>query len=185
MDVSPDLERLSRLNRLGHFKEAVGLFEERLAVHVDLFPVTAEYVDLLLEQGNFGALEKFISNQLEDSFMQYSQDEVRLLKLLKSLTEIHTRGPLIPALQMTTETIRIYTSEPSGLRENPLWSRLSIGIQVGNQILLQSIAHFFSDPAGGSLFTHYHVRGRPLYFPTQKFFQISLGMDIFRAGWSI
>ncbi|KAJ6184884.1 hypothetical protein N7519_006185 [Penicillium mononematosum] len=130
LDVSPDIERLSQLNRLGHFKEAVKLFDKRLAAHVDFFPVAAEYADLLLEQGSFGRLEIFISDQLDDSFMQYSEHEIRLLRLLKSLTEIHTRGALIPALEMTMETIEIYASEPSEIKENPLWSKLSNGVQI-------------------------------------------------------
>ncbi|KAJ5425407.1 hypothetical protein N7465_000477 [Penicillium sp. CMV-2018d] len=75
VDINPDLECLSRLNRLGHFKEASRLFEERLVVHVDFFPVVAEYSDLLLEQGSFGQLHDFLSTRLKDSRVEYSDEE--------------------------------------------------------------------------------------------------------------
>jgi hypothetical protein len=73
LDVNADIEELSRLNQLGHFNEAILLFHERLASHVDFFPVTAEYVDLLLEQGSFRDAEAFITARLNDMVATFSQ----------------------------------------------------------------------------------------------------------------
>ncbi|KAJ5680282.1 hypothetical protein N7536_011421 [Penicillium majusculum] len=80
VDINPDLECLSRLNRLGHFKEASRLFEERLVIHVDFFPVVAEYADVLLEQGSFGHLHDFLSTRLKDSRVEYSDGEIQLVE---------------------------------------------------------------------------------------------------------
>jgi hypothetical protein len=127
VDINPDLECLSRLNRLGHFKEAARIFEERLIAYVDFFPVVAEYADLLLEQGSFGHLRDFLSNRLDDSRVEYSDDEVRLMRLLRSLAEMYTSGALIPALEMTMEALGLQESKS---KEDPPWSKSSIGIQV-------------------------------------------------------
>ncbi|KAJ5971446.1 uncharacterized protein N7479_001364 [Penicillium vulpinum] len=80
VDINPDLECLSRLNRLGYFKEASHFFEERLAIYVDFFPVVAEYADLLLEQGSFGHLHDFLSNRLKDPRVEYSDEEIQLVE---------------------------------------------------------------------------------------------------------
>ncbi|PLN85385.1 hypothetical protein BDW42DRAFT_3242 [Aspergillus taichungensis] len=109
LDISHDLERLARLSRLGHFYQAIRIFEERLAPHVDFFPVVGEYADLLWEQGNFGHLQEFVSGRLSDPHVEYSPDEVLLLKVIKSLAEIHTKGAVIPALEMTTNAMEHFT----------------------------------------------------------------------------
>lgn len=127
VDINPDLECLSRLNRLGHFKEASRLFEERLVIYMDFFPVVAEYADLLLEQGSFGHLHDFLSTRLKDSRVEYSEGEVQLMRLVKSLAEMYTRGALIPALEMAVEVLGLWERET---KDDPPWSKWSIGIQV-------------------------------------------------------
>ncbi|OQD69825.1 hypothetical protein PENPOL_c002G04714 [Penicillium polonicum] len=111
VDINPDLECLSRLNRLGNFKEASRLFEERLVIHVDFFPVVAEYADLLLEQGSFGQLHDFLSTRLKDPRVEYSDEEVQLMRLLRCLAEMYTRGALIPALEMAVEVLGLWEKE--------------------------------------------------------------------------
>ncbi|KAL4889457.1 hypothetical protein BDV59DRAFT_210367 [Aspergillus ambiguus] len=127
LDINHDIERLARLCRLGHFSQAAMLFEERLAPHVDFFPVVAEYADLLLEQEDYGHLHKFISSRLLDPHVKFSDEEVLLLKLLKSLAEIHTRGALIPALEMTIEVQGRFGSQ--SCKHTP-WSRRTTGSRI-------------------------------------------------------
>jgi hypothetical protein len=127
LDINDDIEQLSRLNQLGHFNEAICLFHERLASHVDFFPVTAEYADLSLEQGNFGVAHAFISARLDDMASIFSPVELRLLRLLKAFTEIYTKGALIPALQMTKQTLHDLETEAS---EDPSLFKSSIGQHV-------------------------------------------------------
>jgi hypothetical protein len=127
LDINDDIEQLSRLNQLGHFDEAICLFHERLASHVDFFPVTAEYADLSLEQGSFGVAHAFISARLDDMASTFSPLELRLLRLLKAFAEIYTKGALIPALQMTKQTIQDLETEVS---EDPSFFRSSIGQHV-------------------------------------------------------
>ncbi|KAJ5890364.1 uncharacterized protein N7473_006592 [Penicillium subrubescens] len=132
LDVNDDIEQLSRLNQLGHFNEAICLFHERLASHVDFFPVTAEYADLSLEQGNFGVAHAFISARLDGMASIFSTVELRLLRLLKAFAEIYTKGALIPALQMTKQTLHDLETEAS---EDPSFFKSSIGQHIQLVIL--------------------------------------------------
>ncbi|GIJ84825.1 hypothetical protein Asppvi_003676 [Aspergillus pseudoviridinutans] len=139
LDIRPDLQRLVRLNRLGYFNEAISLFEERLAPHIDFFPVASEYADLLLEQGSFGDLHEFVSSRLKDSLVQYSRDEMQLWKLLKSLAELYTKGALIPALESTMEMLRYLETKSD---DDPLWYKHSTGLQIQTvEICLRIIAY--------------------------------------------
>lgn len=180
LDISQDLGRLSRLNRLGHFKEAESLFKERLASHLDFFPVVAEYADILLEQGRFGTLERFVLGRLDDSLVHYSMDEMRLLKLLKSLAMIYSRGALIPALEVTIDTLMVYGRIPSVGAEGgeKAWSDLSPGFQVGTrgEIKLCILAHCGSAPTGGNLFAYYRICSGPFEFLTNFLFPFSSGV---------
>ncbi|KAJ5388981.1 uncharacterized protein N7496_000049 [Penicillium cataractarum] len=127
LDINADIEQLSRLNQLGHFNEAISLFHERLARHVDFFPVTAEYADLLLEQGSFGDAHAFLTARLRDMASTFSELELRLLGLLKSFAEIYTKGALIPALQMTKQTLEALERESD---EDPSFFKTSIGQHI-------------------------------------------------------
>ncbi|KAJ5647179.1 hypothetical protein N7490_003551 [Penicillium lividum] len=103
IDLSDDLAYLSRLNRLGHFKIGVAFFEDRLASHVDFFPVVADYADFLLEQWAFEKAEEFVQDRLDDLSVTYSDDEITLLRLLKCFAMIYTKGALLPALKKVKE----------------------------------------------------------------------------------
>lgn len=94
---------------------------------MDFFPVVAEYADLLLKQGSFGHLHDFLSTRLKDSRVEYSNEEVQLMRLVRSLAEMYTRGALIPALEMTVEVLGLRETES---KDDPFWSKSSIGIQV-------------------------------------------------------
>ncbi|GAQ43004.1 uncharacterized protein AtWU_00683 [Aspergillus tubingensis] len=135
LDIALDLEHelgiLARLNRLGHFTKGIRLFEERLAPHVDFFPVAAEYADLLLEQGSFGQLRQFIASRLTDTLAKYTEEEVILLKAIRALAEMHTRGALIPALNMARAALGYYLIEDRDLTD----TRPSIGIGIKIQMI--------------------------------------------------
>ncbi|GKZ25860.1 hypothetical protein AbraIFM66951_006238 [Aspergillus brasiliensis] len=126
LDLEDDLGHLAHLNRLGHFRKGIRYFEERLAPHVDFFPVVAEYADLLLEQGNFGGLHQFISSRLIDPLVEYSNEEYVLLKAMKAFAEIYTRGALIPALNLAKDTL----SYLSVWRHIPMGNSLFTGVKI-------------------------------------------------------
>ncbi|KFX91393.1 hypothetical protein V490_05944 [Pseudogymnoascus sp. VKM F-3557] len=52
-DIESQLEEFSHLVRLGHFKEAEQHFERHLAGHISQEPVLLEYLDMLLERGDY------------------------------------------------------------------------------------------------------------------------------------
>ncbi|GKZ38162.1 hypothetical protein AbraIFM66950_010157 [Aspergillus brasiliensis] len=142
LDVEDDLGHLAHLNRLGHFRKGIRYFEERLAPHVDFFPVVAEYADLLLEQGNFGGLHQFISSRLTDPLVEYSNEEYILLKTIKAFAEIYTRGALIPALKMTTEALNHHLMKPQDPRATtPLPGQKIQLIEVCVRIIAYANAH--------------------------------------------
>ncbi|KAJ5988562.1 hypothetical protein N7481_003772 [Penicillium waksmanii] len=105
LDLSDELSHLSRLNRLGHFKAGISFFESRLAQHMDFFPVVAEYADLLQQQGAFGNMSRFVHTRCHDSSVSYSHNEMTLLKLLECVANIHTKGALLPALEMAKSVL--------------------------------------------------------------------------------
>lgn len=162
LDISHDLERLARLSRLGYFHQAIRMFEERLAPHVDFFPVVGEYTDLLLEQGSFGHLHKFVSSRLSDPHVKYSRDEVLLLKVIRSLAEIYTKGAVIPALEMTTKAMKHITKK---LNRHSSPFKHPTGTQVCLSKLLSNMAHSFLDPIDGGLRAHHRICGRTLKLP--------------------
>ncbi|KAH8429044.1 uncharacterized protein LDX57_006715 [Aspergillus melleus] len=143
LDINHYLDRLARLCRLGHFTQGVRLFEERLVPHVDFFPVVAEYADLLLEQESFGRLHEFISGRLLDPYVNLSDEEVLLLKTLRSLAGIHTRGALIPALEMTAEALDYLTGKsPKSLSKSTTVSGLKIQLmEACVRIIAYAAAH--------------------------------------------
>ncbi|KAF7621555.1 hypothetical protein AFLA_011852 [Aspergillus flavus NRRL3357] len=138
LDVAPHLEQLSRLNRLGRFKEGITLFNERLARHLDFFPVVAEYADLLLEQANFRSLGELISQVLGSHAKDFEKDQVLLLKLLGSLAGMHSKGALLPALDTAKEVIKFLEDQDG---EDSSDERLT-GIQIQlMQTYLSIIVH--------------------------------------------
>ncbi|BAE61460.1 unnamed protein product [Aspergillus oryzae RIB40] len=120
------------LNRLGRFKEGIILFNERLAPHLDFFPVVAEYADLLLEQANFRSLGELISQVLGSHAKDFEKDQVLLLKLLGSLAGMHSKGALLPALDTAKEVIKFLEDQDG---EDSSDERLT-GIQVRMDFML-------------------------------------------------
>ena len=98
-DLPGDLDTFARLTRAGHFVRAESFYQEVLKKHERLFPVAAEYADMLIEQGAFGKAEDFLEIKLQDdSFIllsnpepRYAADEVLVLELLRCIAKIHTK----------------------------------------------------------------------------------------------
>lgn len=129
LDIQTDLESLARMNPLGHYKSAIRLFNERLASHVDFFPVVAEYADLLLQRGDFGQLYQFLGHHLSKSQHEYKYAEKLLMRVLRSFAQIHTKGALLPALNMALE-IRQYLIEEYGFCVLPRKSPTGIEVRL-------------------------------------------------------
>lgn len=92
------IEDFVRLSKYGHFKQARQFFDAVLSPHLLIFTVAAEYTNCLLDQGDFRAVDDFLTEYTEyDLFLQ--DDEVRLLKLLLAFARIYTRGLLKEAVQ--------------------------------------------------------------------------------------
>ncbi|GAB7354514.1 hypothetical protein MBLNU459_g4981t1 [Dothideomycetes sp. NU459] len=97
----PDwIEQFVRFSKHGQFGRAESLFEDVLRPHLPIFPVAAEYAQFLLDQGNFGLLEDFLTAYLEDNH-SFEDDEIQLLRLLLALAKIYTRHLLRGAIQET------------------------------------------------------------------------------------
>ncbi|CRG89772.1 Sodium channel protein type 4 subunit alpha [Talaromyces islandicus] len=110
IDLTDDVAELARLNRLGWFRQGVTLYEEKLQNHKDFFPVAAEYADLLLQQGNYGAVSKFISDCPLMVFQgksagqkNYAPDEEMVLKAIKAYADILCQGNLSTAIDAAIE----------------------------------------------------------------------------------
>lgn len=103
-DLEQEIENFVRLKRLGQYKKAHEMFEEVLTRHIAFFPVVAEYADLLLEQGRYGVLSKFLDIQIECMESVFEEDEVELLRIMRSLALIHTKGALRAALARASKT---------------------------------------------------------------------------------
>jgi hypothetical protein len=88
-DISGELEAFIRLNRLGHFAKAKAFFEEKLRPYIDQFPVFVEYADLLLEQGDFSRLSRFLDLAQRQGF---TTEEIVLVDLLKTLSDIYVNA---------------------------------------------------------------------------------------------
>ena len=78
-DVEAELQEFVRLSHTGQFADAHELFDDCLSSHVNWFPVTAEYADCLLRQGEF---EKLAAFSKKASMMFQDPSENALLELM-------------------------------------------------------------------------------------------------------
>lgn len=95
-DVKAELDDFVRLSHLGQFKDAHELYDECLSDHDDWFPITAEYADCLLREGNFELLAAFC----EEGSMKF-QDlrEYALLELMGGIGELLPRDAMLVRLR--------------------------------------------------------------------------------------
>ncbi len=87
-DVEAELEEFVRLNHMRQFKEAHELFDECLSGHVDWYPVSAEYADLLLREGKLMELAAF---SLNAATMFQDPAETTLFKLMKVIGDLSSK----------------------------------------------------------------------------------------------
>jgi len=97
-DIPAEVESFVRLVRLGRFTEAFESFELILKENPGAFPVVIEYADALLEQGNYRRLTAYLEEVVESSQSSFREDELVLLRLMKSYAEIHFLGQLRNAI---------------------------------------------------------------------------------------
>lgn len=100
-DVVGELESFVRHSKFGIYTTARAIFAEALVPHRSWFPVAAEFAEMLLEQGDFRALESFATEMSEPSHTPFYRAELELFRLFRAMARIHTAGLLKEALQET------------------------------------------------------------------------------------
>ena len=109
-DVEAELQEFVRLSHIGQFADAHELFDDCLSGHVDWYPVTAEYADCLLRQGEFEKLAAFSTKALM-SFPDPSENA--LLELMLILGSCLPRDFMVRRLQYVWDDLSLkppYTS---------------------------------------------------------------------------
>lgn len=97
-DIEQEIETFVRFKRRGEYRQAEKVFQETLSRHLSLFPVIGEYADFLLVQENYRILSEFLDIQFQYMESVLEEEEMELLRIMKSLVNIHTQGSLRPAL---------------------------------------------------------------------------------------
>lgn len=126
--ISDWIEQFMRLSKHGEFKRARLLFDDVLRPHLSLFPVAAEYAHFLLEQGNFGKLENFLTDYLQ-SRPSFDRDEIQLLRLLRAFARLHTGGLLNEAFREVVDANRCLPGLTIGAADD---------VQVGDLTVLST-----------------------------------------------
>lgn len=103
-DIEQEIENFVRFKRRGEYEKAEEVFQQTLAAHLSLFPVLAEYADLLLVQGKYRILSEFLEIQIQCMEPTLEEEELELLHIMKSLVQIHHHGFLRSALVQASRT---------------------------------------------------------------------------------
>lgn len=98
-DIEQEIETFVRFKRRGQYERAEELFQQTLLAHLSFFPVIAEYADLLLLQEKYRILSQFLDIQIEYMEPVLEDDEVELLRIMRSLAQLYTKGSLRSALK--------------------------------------------------------------------------------------
>lgn len=126
-DIEQEIENFVRFKRRGEYLQAQELFQQSLSSHLALFPVIAEYADLLLEQGKFRTLSEFLDIQLQYMESMLEEQEVELLRIMRSLVGIYTIGALRPALEQARDTWNFLRRQRSKVPPGTLPSDVEVG----------------------------------------------------------
>lgn len=88
-DLGDELEEFSRLCQIGSFKDARAFFTNQFEKHMSNPYVYVHYMEMLLEQGNYAAVE-----ELEGSFLLSLHDslESRLLVIYSGIIVLYTKS---------------------------------------------------------------------------------------------
>ncbi|KAE8342804.1 hypothetical protein BDV24DRAFT_38632 [Aspergillus arachidicola] len=97
-DIEKEIHHFVQLSRMGHYSEAQKFFDNTLGKHDYLFPIAAEYADMLLEQGSYRRAAEFLQEHMRAKAKILDLDEMQLLRIMKSLADIYSKGALRPAL---------------------------------------------------------------------------------------
>jgi thioredoxin-like negative regulator of GroEL len=97
-DIEEEIHHFVKLSRLGDYAEAQKFFDQTLRKHDHLFPVRAEYADMLLEQGRYRQASEILEKYIMSMSEQLGSDEMLLLMTMKSLADIYSKGALRSAL---------------------------------------------------------------------------------------
>ncbi|GMG02670.1 unnamed protein product [Aspergillus oryzae] len=97
-DIEKEIHHFVQLTRMGHYTDAQKFFDNTLGKHDHLFPVVAEYADMLLEQGRYRHAAEFLNEHIRAKEEIFDPDEMQLLKIMKALAEIYSKGALRSAL---------------------------------------------------------------------------------------
>jgi hypothetical protein len=100
-DIEGELEDFVKLARLGLVERARKYFHQILLPHVKLFPVFAEYAELLVSENAFQELLEILPISQDEC--HFSDREWSLVTLLKALALAHTDRRLEEALQVSRE----------------------------------------------------------------------------------
>jgi hypothetical protein len=98
-DVELEIETFVRFKRRGEYERAEEIFQQTLSAHLSLFPVIAEYADLLLVQEKYRMLSEFLDIQIQYMEPVLEEEEVELLRIMRSLAHLYTEGSLRSALK--------------------------------------------------------------------------------------
>ncbi|KAK6440835.1 hypothetical protein LTR95_002936 [Oleoguttula sp. CCFEE 5521] len=109
-DVAGDMDTFARLARAGHFARAEVFFDEVLSGYQHLFPVAAEYGDMLIEQGAYGKAEEFLEKAFASTTDQQPVtkelvNEQLVLKLLHAIASMHTKLRVSDALNTANDAL--------------------------------------------------------------------------------
>ncbi|KAF4152761.1 hypothetical protein CNMCM6069_001731 [Aspergillus lentulus] len=116
-DIEEEIHHFVKLSRLGDYAEAQKFFDQTLRKHDHLFPVLAEYADMLLEQGRCRHASEILEKYIRSRSETLDGDEIQLLKIMKSLADMHSKGALTLALveaQRAWRLIQLAGQESSG-----------------------------------------------------------------------
>lgn len=97
-DIEGELEDFVRLARLGLVEKAREHFQQTLSPHAKLFPVFAEYAELLVSENAYQELLGILPMSQDEC--RFSDGEWSLVTLLKALALAHTDRQLEEALQV-------------------------------------------------------------------------------------
>jgi hypothetical protein len=97
IDVAGDLEIFVQLANVGHFDRATQYFRTHLAASAyrASFPIVAEYAEALIDQGDFGKADDFLSH-----VSVAGSKEKDALSLMHALVRMHTNIECADALEL-------------------------------------------------------------------------------------
>jgi hypothetical protein len=116
-DIEGEVHHFVKLSRFGDYAEAQRFFDQTLRKHDHLFPVRAEYADMLLEQGRYRQASEILDKYTMSMSELLDDDEMQLLNIMKSLADMHSKGALMSALAEAEEAwqlIQLASRESSG-----------------------------------------------------------------------